>query len=116
MLTPAALDDPPAAATDTIALPGEAIRFAGTLAVICAAVPDALSFAVPALDFHTTVRQCACGQSMNPLLLRVIVKSPSPAVAFAGERFDIAGAGGVIGNGTLLLVPPREVTVRVAVI
>lgn len=95
---------PESTVTDT--LPAAAIKLAGTAAVSCVALPNVVVSAVP---FH-----CTTAPVTKLLPPTVSVNAAPPAVAELGLSEAIVGGGGLIVNGSPLVVTPAESTVTVA--
>ncbi|MGA2113575.1 MAG: hypothetical protein ABSH56_02355 [Bryobacteraceae bacterium] len=86
----------PGFASDTVAVPAEASRLAGTAAVNCVALTNVVARAVP---FHCTVHPLT-----NPDPFTVSVKAFPPAVADEGLNVPS------IGPGLIVKVAPEDVT------
>jgi hypothetical protein len=87
---------PPGFATDTVAVPAEATRLAGTAAINCVALMNVVVRAVP---FHCTVHPLT-----SPDPFTISVKAFPPAVADEGLKVLI------IGPGLIVKVAPEDVT------
>jgi hypothetical protein len=77
---------PPGLATETLAVPADPIKFAGTDAVNCVGLTNVVDSALP---FHCTVDPLT---KAEPLIVRV--KAGPPTVAELGESPDTEGVGG----------------------
>src|SRR5579871_662728 len=98
-----ALEATPSCLTVTLAVPGWAMRAAGTAAVSWAAESWVVGRAVP---FHSTR-----APGSKPLPFTVSVKAGPPASAEFGERVvRVAGTGARTKMVPLPVAPPLEVT------
>jgi hypothetical protein len=79
---------PPGFTTATLAVPGEAVRLAGTEAVNCVALTNTVESAEP---FH-----CAVDPGTNPEPLTVRVNAGPPAIAELGLKLLTVGVGTLI--------------------
>ena len=96
----------PFVVTVTVAVPGEAMRFAAMAAVNRAGLTNVVAKESP---FQRTVELAA-----NPKPLTVRINAAPPACAVDGFKLLICGAAGVIVNVELLLGAPfAELTVTV---